>query len=255
MSSERTTAGDFTAQAGFYARARPDYPDALMENLMRDAGVGPGDLAIDVGAGTGIASRCLARHGLAVVAVEPNAAMRAQALAADGVEWRAGSFESTGLDSAIADWVVAAQAFHWANPREALPEMRRILKSGRRFTAFWNDRDTASSALLTATVSEIRAVVPEFEERYRGRDWAATLVSTGDFEDPHALALRQVVVMGRERFLDLWRSHNHLNATAGPERFAEVIARLARMLDAMGDPELAVPYVCRAFSASACARA
>jgi ubiquinone/menaquinone biosynthesis C-methylase UbiE len=96
MSTERSTAGDFTAQAGFYARARPDYPDELVDALMRDAGVRPGDLAVDVGAGTGISSRCLARHGLAVVAVEPNAAMRAQADAADQVEWRTGSFEATG---------------------------------------------------------------------------------------------------------------------------------------------------------------
>ena len=249
MSLQPTTPGDFTAQAGFYARARPDYPDELIAELMQDARIAAGDLAIDVGAGTGISSRCLARQGLRVVAIEPNAAMRAQAAADPRVEWRVGSFEATGLDAGSADWAVAAQAFHWANPGQALPEMRRVLKPGRRFTVFWNDRDTESSRLLIDTFREIRAIVPEFDERYRGHDWAATLLSTGDFADVHTLALRHVIVMDRERFLDLWRSHNHLNATAGPGRFVEVIARLGRMLDAIDSRSFEVPYVCRAFSA------
>lgn len=249
MDDAPSAAGDFTRQAGFYALARPGYPDALIRALMAQAGVAAGELAVDVGAGTGISSRCLARHGLRVVAVEPNAAMRAEAAADARIEWCAGTFEATGLPAAGADWVVAAQSFHWAEPRRALPEMARILKPGRWFTVFWNDRDTEASPLLAETLAIIRSIVPAYEERYRLRDWTAELQETGDFRGVQTLELRHVVPMGRERFMDLWRSHNRLNATAGPERFRAIIAALERMMDRRAGAGFEVPYVCRAWAA------
>ncbi len=38
-------------------------------------------------------------------------------------------------------WAVAAQAFHWADPPRALPEIRRILQPNRYVTVLWNNRD------------------------------------------------------------------------------------------------------------------
>jgi SAM-dependent methyltransferase len=246
-----TVAGDFTGQARWYADARPGYPDALVTALMAQAGARAGDVVVDVGAGTGISSRELARHGLAVVAVEPNGAMRAAAGPSPGVAWRDGSFEATGLPAASADWVVAAQALHWADLPRALPEMRRILKPGRWFTAFWNDRDTEASELLVETLALIRSIVPGYEERYRGRDWAAELVAGGHFGEVAPLTLRHAVPMTAGRFLNLWRSHNRLNATAGPERFPRILAALEALLARRGVREFPVPYVCRAWSARA----
>ncbi|HEY8427370.1 MAG TPA: methyltransferase domain-containing protein, partial [Sandaracinaceae bacterium] len=79
--------GDFTEQAGAYARARPGYPDALVDRLAARAGVRAGDPVADVGAGTGLFTRALAARGFAVTAVEPNAAMRAKAPALPGARW------------------------------------------------------------------------------------------------------------------------------------------------------------------------
>jgi SAM-dependent methyltransferase len=246
---EATVAGDFGPQARFYAHARPGYPEALIDALLARSGVGPGALVADIGAGTGIASRLLAARGLRVIAIEPSAAMRAQAAPGAGIEWRAGTFEATGLADATLEWAVGAQSFHWAEPRRALPEMRRILKAGRRFTVLWNDRDTAASPLLTETLRIIRAHVPDYEESYRRRDWATELRSTGDFTEVEQLELAHVVRMSTARYLDLWRSHNRLNATAGPERFARLLGEIRRMLAGLGTAELEVPYVCRAWSA------
>lgn len=247
-STEPVVAGDFTQQARYYAEARPGYPDALIESLLAQAEVRPGERVADIGAGTGISSRLLARHGLRVIAVEPNAAMRDHALQTDGVSWQHGSFEATGLEHGSVDWAVGAQAFHWADVERALPEMRRILRPGCPFTVFWNDRDTESSALLTETLRRIREIVPGYEERYRERDWTAELTATGDFDTVETLQLRHVVPMSQRRFMDLWRSHNRLNATAGRERFPQVLAALEDML-AHEPAELEVPCICRAWTA------
>src|SRR5439155_1443196 len=99
--------------------------------------------AADVGAGTGIASRQLAAHGVRVLAVEPNAEMRAAAIRHPGIEWRAGTAEATGLDSGIVGLVLCAQAFHWFRAQHALAEFSRILRPGGRLALMWNSRDRA----------------------------------------------------------------------------------------------------------------
>jgi SAM-dependent methyltransferase len=130
----------FTERAGEYDRFRPRYPEAAVDLVLRDLAPEQTTVA-DVGAGTGIFTRALARRGCRVIAIEPNEAMRAAAPAAEGVQWRAGTGEETGLASASVDMVTCAQAFHWLKPERAIVEFCRILKPGGRVALLWNIGD------------------------------------------------------------------------------------------------------------------
>jgi SAM-dependent methyltransferase len=133
--------GRFTSRASDYARFRPTYPGAAVDAML--AGLGdPSRLdAADVGAGTGISSRLLADRGVRVVAVEPNAAMRDAAEPHPLVRWQAGTAEATGLPPASLDLVLCAQAFHWFRADDALAELARVLRPGRRVALLWNEKD------------------------------------------------------------------------------------------------------------------
>ncbi len=244
-----TRPGDFSPQAEAYARARPGYPGALVDRLVELAGVAPGDPVADVGAGTGIFAELLAERGFPVTAIEPNAAMRARARPYPGIEWRDGTFEDTGLPAASQRWVVAAQAFHWADPARALPELHRVLVTGGPLTVLWNNRDVAASEILQWTRDAVERRVSDFDEGYRDRDWVAVLTSSGHFQEPVATEVRHVVTMSNRRYLDLWRSHNLLNAAAGPEAMASFVDEIAGRL--AGRERVDVPYVCRAWTAAA----
>ncbi len=113
----------FGNAAGDYELGRPDWPDevALVGGLPRDAEV------LDLGAGTGKLTRVLARRFSRVVAVEPDAAMRALIPTGEVLE---GSAEAIPLADGSVDAVFSADAFHWFDWPIALAEIARVLRPG-----------------------------------------------------------------------------------------------------------------------------
>jgi SAM-dependent methyltransferase len=125
----------FGSVATLYELGRPGYaPDAITA-----LGLGPGTDVVDLGAGTGKLTRQLVATGASVVAVEPDAAMRAQLLrAVSGVEALAGSAEAIPIPGGSADAVVAGQAYHWFEPGATAAELARVLRAGGVVAALWN---------------------------------------------------------------------------------------------------------------------
>jgi SAM-dependent methyltransferase len=134
----------FTDRVADYVRYRPGYPSAVVELLVRECRLGPHAVVADVGSGTGIFSKLLLGTGAEVVAVEPNAPMRAAAERDLGSSSRFrsvdGSAEATGLQDASVDLVTAAQAFHWFDPARTHAEASRILRSPGHVALLWNNR-------------------------------------------------------------------------------------------------------------------
>ncbi len=226
----------FSGRAKDYARYRPDYPNAAIDCIL--AGLVPGRrepggrpsselIAADVGAGTGISARQLARRGVRVVAVEPNAAMRAAAEPHPLVVWREGTAEATGLAAEAVDLVLCAQAFHWFRQPEAIAEFRRVLCDGGRLALIWNEADRCDPCTRGCTEA-IRAVNGDHPAEHHPFD-AAVVHATGRFtpavrhEFPHGQRLDRASLLGRAR------SSSHV-AKEGP-----ALTELARRLDDLFD--------------------
>ena len=147
----------FSERVADYVRFRPDYPPAMLRWLQEAHGVDAGWRVADIGAGTGISSKMFLDAGHAVVAVEPNAAMRQAALDWLGREPRFsavdGTAEATTLAEASVDLVSVAQAFHWFDAEAVKPEWRRILRDradGRQglVAVYWNSRRLTGTPFL-----------------------------------------------------------------------------------------------------------
>jgi SAM-dependent methyltransferase len=134
--------GIFSAKVADYLASRPDYPLALFDALR--ARVPAGATVADLGAGTGLLTRGLLSVGYRVLAVEPNAAMRAAAdhLLSSQPDYRSvdGSAEAMSAPDGSLDLITAAQAFHWFDIERARAEMLRVLKPNGLVALIWNDR-------------------------------------------------------------------------------------------------------------------
>ena len=142
---ERDSVSRFDDRAVDYVRYRPSYRAFAIDHILQGLGRLDRLTAADVGAGTGISARLLGDRGVRVVAVEPGAAMRRAATAHRHVRWIAALAESTALASRSVDLVVAAQAFHWFRPEEALHEFARVLRPNGRLAIMWNRPDISDA--------------------------------------------------------------------------------------------------------------
>lgn len=134
----------FGPRAAFYATSRPGYPLALASLLIDAASLETGAAIADIGSGTGLSSAIFLGRGFRVFAVEPNAAMRAQAEAAHSgapdFESLNGHAESVPLPDASVRLVTAGTAFHWFDRTAASAEFARLLAPGGIAAIFWNRR-------------------------------------------------------------------------------------------------------------------
>jgi SAM-dependent methyltransferase len=134
---DRTRAESFGADAERYDRARPTYPDGLLDLVLEGLGRDGPIEVLDVGCGTGIASRLFADRGCRVLGVEPDARMAA--VARDrGVRVDEATFETWNPRPRAFDAVISGQAWHWVDPVEGAERAATVLRPGGRIALFWN---------------------------------------------------------------------------------------------------------------------
>jgi SAM-dependent methyltransferase len=120
----------FNEAAGTYDEVRPSYPGPLFDALFRLLPAEPH--IVEVGPGTGKATRDLLAHGASVHAVELGPAMAAKLrsnLPSPMLQISVGDFEQMPIEPG-ADAVFSATAYHWISPRAQTDRPAAILRLG-----------------------------------------------------------------------------------------------------------------------------
>lgn len=230
----------FESVAGEYDVGRPGYPPGVYDAL------GPleGLVVLDVGAGTGIATReLLARDPATVVAVDlgrvllDRAAVRTPSLLAvqaDGVV--------LPVRDGVIDLVCFAQSWHWLDEVTRVGEAHRVLTPQGRWAAWWSHARADGEDWFDTYWSAIERSCGGTHRGQRDTDWGATVVGWGGFE----LDTFEPVPWLREITVDLWMtdqlSHSYVAALSPRDR-----DRLTRTLrgildEQFSDGTMAVRY-------------
>ncbi|GAA0246817.1 class I SAM-dependent methyltransferase [Cryptosporangium japonicum] len=124
----------FDEVADVYDRIRPGYPDEAFADLGSLTGAGRGSAVLEVGCGTGQATRSLAALGYAVTALEPGpglAALARRRLAGyPAVEVVPTTFERWDARGRRFDLLVAASSWHWVDPAVGWARAHDLLRPG-----------------------------------------------------------------------------------------------------------------------------
>ncbi|MCY3893278.1 MAG: class I SAM-dependent methyltransferase [Acidimicrobiaceae bacterium] len=250
--TDRTQA--FNDLAGAYSRARPGYPELLWAALRtRLDGRSVPRLAVDVGSGTGIATRqlALALPEWRIVGVEPGEAMRTQAVSDSrgaAVEFRVGTAEDLPLEDSSAGLVIAAQALHWFDHPRFYTEARRVLAPGGVIGIIQNDRALEELVLFEDYESFLEEHSPGYTRDYRSFDVVAELAEAG-FDDVSRNATEWTRPLTHEQFIELAQSSSKMHAAVEQLGEEETTRRLRALLEHHHPSgQLEIPYVSELFT-------
>jgi SAM-dependent methyltransferase len=153
----------FGAVAEAYERFRPGYPVELFDLVVTYAGR-PVRTALEIGAGTGKATRLFAQPGVTVTATEPDGAMLAELRrhVPASVTTVQAAFEDLRLGESYG-LVYAAAALHWTNSAGRWSRMAALLQPGGVFASFGGPVRLADPAVEEA-VRAARAPFLESDE-------------------------------------------------------------------------------------------
>jgi SAM-dependent methyltransferase len=166
----------FGSVAESYERYRLDYPNNLVDTVLAYAGR-PVHLALEVGAGTGKATRAFASRGIEVIALEPDADMaRVLKKATRGLTVRpvVATLEQFRADSRF-DLVFAAAAWHWTSAATRWTQAVELLAPGGVLALFGRPAELKDPNLFAA--------VEEIEKR---------VLSSGDPADVHPWSIEEM---------------------------------------------------------------
>jgi SAM-dependent methyltransferase len=140
----------FGAVAEAYERFRPGYPAELFDLVETYAGR-PVLTALEIGAGTGKATRLFAQRGVAVTATEPDGAMLAELRKHVPATVRTvhAPFEDLRLGETYG-LVYAAAALHWTRPEGRWSRIAALLEPGGVFASFGGPVQVADPAVEEA---------------------------------------------------------------------------------------------------------
>ncbi|MBV8789332.1 MAG: methyltransferase domain-containing protein [Mycobacterium sp.] len=247
----RQVAESFGVNAERYDRARPRYPDALIQRVIAAS---PGLEFLDVGCGTGIGARQYRAAGVTVLGVDPDARM-VEFARGTGIEVEIGNFETWDARGRTFDAVVAGQAWHWVDPELGAQKAAGVLRPRGLLALYWHVFDPpgpvadAFDDVMQRVAPDAPLQNPGLELQQRNVKRAIDGVrAAGGFAEPEQWRFEWQREYTRDEWLDHLPTTGTLTQLA-PDQLTEVLDAVGSAIDSLGGG-FAMQYVTLATAAT-----
>ena len=237
---QRTVFGEV---AELYERTRPGYPDGLFDAVLEFGDLHAGDRALEVGAGTGKATRGFIARGLDVLALEPAPGM------ADVLRQ---SYPSV-IETTFEDWTVepgafallyAAQSWHWVEDHPAAyARAADALRDGGTIALFWNlprEFDGALGADIQAVYRDLAPTLEPLTTQWPLDETLAEIDASDRFDIATKVTVPWTQPYSRTEYVELMGTHSNHRMLDDATR-AQIQAAVGAVIDRHGGA-VAVTY-------------
>lgn len=238
----------FDPVSSFYDLARPSYPEGVYDAIESVVGTLAGMVVLDVGAGTGIASRQLLARGARVVAIDASRPMLEYAA---GREPHPACVVGDGHVLPIRDGAVDvacfAQAWHWFDVSPAAREVARVLVPDGLWTAWWSQPRADGIRWFDEYQDVMEGACAAYDRRHRDvgrRAWSDEPISaTGMFTPVRQVEVPWTRELATTTWLDDERSKSYIE-DAPPDVRRSLLAEIERIIgSAFPTGSMSVPYL------------
>jgi SAM-dependent methyltransferase len=200
-----------------FQRYRPDYPPELFAHILAAVPADRRERAIDLGAGTGKATRALLPHFREVIAVEPDPGMAAK-LKEDlpAAIVRNITAEDFSQPPATVDLVTVANALHWMDAPRVFANVHSWLRPAAIFAAFDRPLPKTIPSIDAITRAEMRGPWKPYRDERLGKKyvWQDQVRTASGFEIVDETKFSYVIPMSLADFVGFWRSTSYGSAYA-----------------------------------------
>jgi trans-aconitate methyltransferase len=217
-----------------YDRLRPSYPATAIDHVL---GLTTVKTAVEIGAGTGIATAGFARPELRITCLEPDPAMAGalESRRLPNVDVVISRFEDWPGPDTPCDLVFAAQSWHWIDGDVGYPKVLGMLAPGGVIALMWNvqiDRYRAFTSVYQEHAPELLA---EADARISRRDsdvWLGELQEAG-FRDVGLFTHTWSASLTGADLASLYSTFSD-HITLDPPRRERLLAGLVEHIDGAG---------------------
>ena len=170
----------FGQAADAYSAYRPEYSPEIFERILAAIPPGQRRVALDLGAGTGKATRVLIEHFAEVIAVEPDALMAEKLRAvAPGAVVHAMKAEEFEQADASVDLVNIATALHWMDVPRVMWHVTRWLRPSGILAVYGSEFPRTPEPVKAIIREEFAQHWDQFrDERLRRKEFPQSIVRT-----------------------------------------------------------------------------
>ena len=221
---------DFGKTSKAYAKFRDIYPEEVFEKL-HEIGVGvQGSRWLDLGTGTGVIPRGLAKYGADIVATDISEQQITEAIALSkdysNIKYEVLAAEDISYPEHSFDAVTACQCFWYFDPNTVVPVIKSLLKRGGIFLKLY-----MSYLKEESIAQDSNSIVKRINGNWKGASPALQDLNTHYFEDPHTDTMLVDIPFTRESWHGRMMASRGVMASMNAEQLAQFDAEHKKMLE------------------------